>query len=61
MNKDAEVVGLIFDGNIYSLVWDFLYTEEQARAVAVHSEGILETLRKVYDADRLVAELASKK
>jgi hypothetical protein len=57
INKNAEVVGLIFDGNIQSLVLDFAYTEKQARAVAVHSQGIIEALRKVYDANDLADEL----
>jgi len=57
VNRNHEIVGLIFDGNIYSLVLDFIYTEEQARAVSVHSASILEALRKVYGADRLVREL----
>jgi hypothetical protein len=57
INKDAEVVGLIFDGNIQSLVLDFVYTEKLARAVAVHSRGIIEALRKVYDANELADEM----
>src|SRR5262249_18708847 len=57
INRKAEVVGLIFDGNIQSLVWDFVYTEEQGRAVAVHSQGIVEGLRAGYDADALADEL----
>jgi len=57
MNKDAELVGIIFDGNLESLVLDYIYTEDQARAIAVHSAGILETLRKIYQADTLVNEL----
>jgi hypothetical protein len=59
INRDAEVVGLIFDGNIQSLALDFAYSEEQARAVAVHSAGIVEALRKVYDAGNLAEELVS--
>jgi len=60
VNRQGEFVGIIFDGNIQSLVLDFVYTEEQARALSVHSQGILEALRKVYAADKLVAELTGK-
>ena len=61
VNREGEVVGLIFDGNIQSLVLDFIYTDEQARAVAVASQGIVEALRKVYDANDLADELTGKK
>jgi hypothetical protein len=61
INRNAEVVGLIFDGNIQSLVLDFVYTEKQARAVSVHSQGIIEALRKIYDANDLADELTGKK
>jgi hypothetical protein len=57
VNRKGELVGIIFDGNIQSLVLDFIYTEQQARAVAVHSASIVEALRKVYNADRIVNEL----
>jgi hypothetical protein len=58
VNRNGELVGIIFDGNIQSLVLDFIYTEQQARAVAVHSASIVEALRRVYNADRIVKELA---
>jgi hypothetical protein len=60
-NRDAELVGIIFDGNIQSLVLNFVYTEKQARAIAVDSRGIVEGLSKIYDAKELVAELRGKK
>ena len=61
VNRQGEFVGIIFDGNIQSLVLDFVYTDEVARAVSVDSRGILEGLRKVYRADKLVAELVKRK
>ena len=60
INRNAELVGIIFDGNIHSLVLDFIYTDEQARAVSVHSAGIVEALGSVYNADALVRELLGK-
>ena len=57
VNTAGELVGLIFDGNIQSLVLDIAYDDTQARAVSVNSAGILAALRTVYAADALVAEL----
>lgn len=60
INRHAELVGVIFDGNIESLVGNFVYIEETNRAVAVHSAAIIEALRKLYDADALADELEGK-
>lgn len=57
VNKNAEVVGLIFDGNIQSLVWDFAFTDDESRAVSVSSPAMPEAMRAVYDAPELAEEL----
>ncbi|HWP43053.1 MAG TPA: S46 family peptidase [Blastocatellia bacterium] len=57
LNKDAELVGLIFDGNIQSLVGNFVYDETQNRAVSVDVRAMTEALRKVYGATGLADEL----
>jgi hypothetical protein len=57
VNRKGEVVGIIFDGNIQSLAWNFVYDDKQARAVHVDSRGIVEALRKIYNAAGLVDEL----
>jgi len=57
INSKGEVIGLIFDGNIYSLGGDFGYDAAQNRAVAVDSRALLEGLDKVYHLDRIVQEI----
>jgi hypothetical protein len=57
VNSKGELVGLIFDGNIESLIGNFVYDEEQNRAVAVHSAAITHALRKVYGASALMDEI----
>jgi hypothetical protein len=57
INRNAEIVGLIFDGNIESLVGDFVYDGEKNRAVAVHTAAMTEALSKLYGAQKLVDEL----
>jgi hypothetical protein len=59
LNRAGEFVGVIFDGNLQSLVEDFAYDDEVERAVAVHSSGILEGLRKIYGMDALADELTA--
>jgi hypothetical protein len=61
VNREGELVGLIFDGNIESLAGDFVYDGTKNRAVAVHSAGMIEALRKLYDAGALADELEGKK
>jgi hypothetical protein len=61
VNKAGEVIGIIFDGNIQSLVLDFYYDDRQARAVSVDSRGIIEALRTIYGADGLADELTGAK
>jgi hypothetical protein len=58
INKEAEVIGLIFDGNIQSLGGDFGYDGAVNRAVAVDSGALREALKTIYHADRVVTELA---
>ncbi|QDT13199.1 S46 family peptidase [Planctomycetes bacterium K23_9] len=57
VNRDGELVGLIFDGNIQSLTSDYLYTDNQARAVSVSGVGIIEALKSIYHANELAAQV----
>jgi hypothetical protein len=57
VNRQGELVGVTFDGNLESLPDTFLYTDEQARAVHVSAQGIAEALAKVYKAQGLLDEL----
>jgi len=61
INRNGELVGLIFDGNIESLVGNYVYDDATNRAVSVHSAAIVEVLRKIYQADELVEELKQQK
>ncbi len=61
INKNAELVGLIFDGNIESLPGRFVYDETKNRAVSVHSAYMMEALRNLYDAQYLVDEIEAAK
>jgi hypothetical protein len=61
VNEKGEVVGIIFDGNIESLPWNFAFSDVQGRAVSVDARGIQEALRKVYGATALADELLGTK
>ncbi len=60
LNRTGELVGINFDRNRHGLVRNFVYTDVQARHIAVHSKAVLESLRKLYPADSLVKELTGK-
>ena len=60
VDRDGELVGLVFDGNIESLAGDFVYDGTKNRGVAVHSAGMLEALRKIYGVGALADELEGK-
>jgi len=57
IDREGRIVGLIFDGNIESLVGDFVYEGETNRAVAVHTAAMTEALKKLYGAGALADEL----
>ncbi len=59
VNQDLELVGLIFDGNIESLSGNYIYLPDRARSISVDSRGMLEALDAVYEAGRIVEELAN--
>ncbi|MBZ0178273.1 MAG: S46 family peptidase [Melioribacteraceae bacterium] len=61
INKNAELVGIAFDGNIESIPGNFLYSTEANRMVSVHSEGIMEILKYIGKADRILKELETGK
>jgi hypothetical protein len=57
IDRDARVVGIAFDGNIEQLPNEFLFRLDAGRTVGVHSAGITEALRSVYQAEALLDEL----
>jgi Peptidase S46 len=60
IDRQGEIVGLIFDGNIESLVSDYVYDDTANRAVSVDTAVMTEVLRKLYDAAPLADELEGK-
>jgi hypothetical protein len=60
VNRDNEFVGIVFDGNLQSLPWDYSFDDRQGRALSVNSAAILESLRHIYKADNVVSALLKK-
>jgi hypothetical protein len=60
INRNADVVGLAFDSNIEGVASRFLLNPEIDRMIAVHSVGIVEAIRKMYDGGRIADELQGK-
>ena len=59
VNRASQFVGIIFDGNLSSLSWDYAFNDRQGRALAVASPAILEALKNVYRAKELCRELVN--
>jgi hypothetical protein len=57
VNRDGELVGLIFDGNLQSLPANYIFDDAQMRATSVDSQAIRHSLQYVYGASDLVKQL----
>ncbi len=57
INKNGELVGLVFDGNIDAFGGEYLYDGTRNRTVAVANAAIIESLEKIYGGQRIVNEL----
>jgi hypothetical protein len=60
LNRKGELVGINFDRNRHGLVRNFVYTDEQARHIAVQGLAVIEALRQLYDAGPLAEELTGE-
>ena len=61
VNKAGEFVGVVFDGNIESIIGNFIFMPETNRSITVAAEGIIQALRDIYKADRLLKEIENNK
>ena len=60
IDRNGDLVGLVFDGNIESLVGDYVYNGANNRTLAVDAAAMIEALRKLYDAGPLADELQAR-
>jgi S1-C subfamily serine protease len=60
INKEGELVGVVFDGNFRALGGAFGFDARSSRAIAVSSSAVLESLQNVYDSNSLVMEMAAR-
>ncbi len=60
VNRNGEIVGVIFDGNLEGLGGRYAYTDRKARATSVDARAIVEVLKKVYGASLLAEELSGR-
>jgi hypothetical protein len=60
IDRERQIVGLLFDGNIESLSGDYIFDDTRARSVCVHVHAIIEAMQKIYDAGRVVDELLGR-
>ena len=60
VNRDAEIVGLVFDGNIESLLGDYVFDDTNNRTISVHTAAMTEALSKLYHAEPLLKELLGR-
>jgi len=61
VNKAGEFVGVAFDGNLESIIGNFIFMPETNRSITVAAEGIIQALRDIYQADRLLREIENNK
>lgn len=61
INKDKEIIGVAHDGNLESLAGDFIFLPSVNRTVGSDSQGMIEALKYIFKADRIVKELRAGK
>ena len=60
IDREANVIGAAFDGNIHSLAGNYAYDGSNNRTVVVSTAALEEGLRVLYPAPALLAELHAK-